>query len=129
MLANQTNQFFDIPIIFTTALAEKDTVKKALDSNPKGYLLKPIGINELRINIQLALSKKEQSHSIIKDLDNTYQFLTVRVGYKLQKINYNQVIFLERESRNYIKLQVTLTIILLRFVLTVYCYKIPGCYF
>ncbi len=104
-LANQANQIFDVLIIFTTALAENDIVKKALFSNPEGYLLKPIGIHELRINIELALSKKEKSHSVIKDLDKNYRFLTVRVGNKLQKINYNQIILFERESTNYIKVQ------------------------
>ncbi len=104
LLAEKIKQLFNISIIFTTALAENDIVKQAIKTNPEGYLLKPIGINELRVNIELALSKKEKSHAIMKNQGSTNLFLTVRIGHKLQKVNYTQIIYLERESVNYIKI-------------------------
>jgi PAS domain S-box-containing protein len=47
----------DIPIIFLTAYATDDVVRRALGVSPYGYLLKPIDESLLRITIDLALRR------------------------------------------------------------------------
>ncbi|MDI6644241.1 MAG: methanogen output domain 1-containing protein [Methanobacteriaceae archaeon] len=54
-----------MPIIYLTSFLDKETVKKALKTGPSSYLIKPLDINELRINMELALEKYKE-----KDNDN-----------------------------------------------------------
>lgn len=48
-----------IPIIYLTAFAEDDTLHRALESRPFGYLVKPWDIRELHASIQMALARRE----------------------------------------------------------------------
>jgi len=48
-----------IPVVFLTAYAEDDTLGRALDSRPFGYLVKPCEGRELHATIQMALSRHE----------------------------------------------------------------------
>ncbi len=63
----------DTPIIFTTAFDEYAI--KAFKLNSVDYLLKPIGVDDLRVAID-KLKKISQSHtSIVQDIANAYQNL------------------------------------------------------
>ncbi|MBN2102495.1 response regulator [bacterium] len=57
---------FDIPIIYLTAYADRDTLEKAKKTEPYGYLLKPFDDRELRITIEMALYKHRMEH-ILKE--------------------------------------------------------------
>lgn len=46
-----------IPVIFLTAYADDETVKRAVQAEPFGYLLKPFEENQLRTAIEMALYK------------------------------------------------------------------------
>ena len=48
---------YNIPIIYLTAYADRDTLEKAKKTEPYGYLLKPFDVRELRITIEMALYK------------------------------------------------------------------------
>ncbi|MGB3908005.1 MAG: ATP-binding protein [Methanomethylovorans sp.] len=48
---------FHIPVIFLTAYADKDTVRKAKIAEPFGYILKPFENKDLQTNIEIALYK------------------------------------------------------------------------
>ncbi len=48
-----------IPVVFLTAYAEEDTLGRALDSRPFGYLVKPCEGRELHATIQMALARHE----------------------------------------------------------------------
>ncbi len=50
---------FNLPVIYITAYADEPTVKRALRTEPFGYLLKPFNANELRTTIELALYKHQ----------------------------------------------------------------------
>jgi len=45
----------DIPIVYLTAYSDDDTVKKARETSPYGYILKPFEGRELHTTIQMAL--------------------------------------------------------------------------
>ncbi len=47
-----------IPVVFLTAYAEDDTLHRALDSRPFGYLVKPCEGRELHATIQMALARR-----------------------------------------------------------------------
>ena len=56
----------DIPVIYMTAHAEESTIERAKESEPYGYLLKPVALKELQIAVEMALYKhtmdKEKAH-------------------------------------------------------------------
>ena len=47
-------QYFDIPIIYMTALATDDTLLEARSRESYGFLFKPFSANELNIAIEMA---------------------------------------------------------------------------
>ena len=47
-----------VPVIYLTAYAEDDTLKRALESRPFGYLVKPWNVRELHASIQMALARR-----------------------------------------------------------------------
>lgn len=54
---------FDTPIIYLTAYADEEIIKRAMITEPYAYLLKPFKESELNANIQMALYK----HKIYKE--------------------------------------------------------------
>ncbi len=106
-LAHVIKSFSTIPIIYTTALTASDIIEKAVQIHPSGYLVKPIQKETLKATIELALQQQNQSISNIKPARSTPEnttFLTVRVGYKLRKINLKEVKLLKITSKNYVTL-------------------------
>lgn len=48
----------DIPVIYLTAYADEDTLRRASLTTPFGYILKPFEARELRANIDIAFYKQ-----------------------------------------------------------------------
>jgi DNA-binding LytR/AlgR family response regulator len=106
-LAHAIKSFSTIPIIYTTALTASDIIEKAVQIRPSGYLVKPIQKATLKATIELALQQENQTNSETKAALSTQEnttFLTVRVGYKLRKINLKEVKLLKITSKNYVTL-------------------------
>lgn len=57
--ASEIRARYQIPVVFLTAYAEDDTLRRALDSCPFGYLVKPCDGRELHATIQMALARRE----------------------------------------------------------------------
>jgi diguanylate cyclase (GGDEF)-like protein/PAS domain S-box-containing protein len=53
-----------IPVVFLTAYGEDDTLRRALDSRPFGYLIKPCQGRELHATIQTALARRDGEAAI-----------------------------------------------------------------
>ncbi len=53
-----------IPVVFLTAYAEDDTLRRALDSRPFGYLVKPCEGRELHATIQMALARRDDEMAV-----------------------------------------------------------------
>lgn len=49
-------KLYDIPVIFITAYADRDTITKAKNSYPYGYIIKPYDKNKLLIIIEMGLN-------------------------------------------------------------------------
>ncbi len=49
----------DIPVIFLTAYADDRYIKRALQVEPSGYIVKPFREEEIRANIEIALYRKK----------------------------------------------------------------------
>ncbi|MBI4986156.1 MAG: EAL domain-containing protein [Rhodocyclales bacterium] len=52
------------PVVFLTAYADDETLRRALDSRPFGYLMKPCEARELHATIQMALARREVEYAV-----------------------------------------------------------------
>ncbi|WP_319580005.1 response regulator [uncultured Methanospirillum sp.] len=57
--AKRIYQQYKIPIIYLTAHSDDDTIKRAVDSGPFGYLIKPFKERELYSNIEMVAHKNK----------------------------------------------------------------------
>lgn len=55
--AAKIRELCDIPIIYLTAYADEKTLERAKLTDPLGYILKPFKDRELRVTVELALSR------------------------------------------------------------------------
>ena len=53
-----------IPVVYLTAYAEDDTLRRALESRPFGYLIKPCEGRALHATIQMALARREDEAAV-----------------------------------------------------------------
>lgn len=73
--ANQIQARFEIPVIFLTAMADVDTVRRAEESAAcYGYILKPFNEEELQAAIERALSQHQAKRtSNLEHADRLWQ--------------------------------------------------------
>ena len=72
--AKQIRDRFDIPVVYLTAYADKSTLERAKETVPFGYILKPFEERELRVTVDMALSK-HQMEKKIRESEERYQSL------------------------------------------------------
>jgi len=56
---------FDIPVVYLTAHADRETLEHAKQSRPLGYIVKPFHESELHASVEIALSKHRHDRSIL----------------------------------------------------------------
>ncbi len=99
-LASHIKEDVDVPIIFVTAMDSDSIVQRAVGIAPSGYLSKPVDPAELKANIELAVRKQNPAVKNGKAKD----YLTVRMGQRLEKVYFRDVSHLTVESKNYVTL-------------------------
>lgn len=99
-LSKELKKIMDIPIIFTSALTERQVIQEAVYIQPAAYLVKPINMTDLRINIELALNKVPPK----KELNPGEYFFSVRLGSKLIKLDFDQIKILQVDTKNYVSI-------------------------
>lgn len=57
----------DIPIIYLTAYADEETVRRAMVTGPYGYLMKPFNERELRAAIDIAIYKHASDRTLAEE--------------------------------------------------------------
>ena len=72
---------FKIPIVFLTAYADEKTLKKAVVTEPFGYILKPFKEKDLHTTIEIALHRHQVETKINQALETSE---------KMRKISQNQ---------------------------------------
>lgn len=53
----------DIPVVFLTAYADRDTLRRVTRTEPYGYILKPFDTRELEAAVELALQRKRRERA------------------------------------------------------------------
>lgn len=62
--AQRIREAIDIPIVFLTAFADQETIRRAAHTGPFGYMLKPFDEQLLTINIEVALYKHRMEQAL-----------------------------------------------------------------
>lgn len=75
--ANLINKDFNIPIVFLTSFSDSETLEKAVQVKPYGYILKPFSDRELLVSLQLAFYKSEME----QNLKNQEKFLKLILNH------------------------------------------------
>lgn len=98
----------DVPIIYLTANADIDTVNKAKVALPYGYIIKPFNDKDLQTNIEIAIFKfasdlkqkmeSEQFNTFFDLKDRGKNQIIVHANKGLEKININDVYFIEKDD-------------------------------
>lgn len=97
--ARDIKKIKSVDILYLTAFNDNDTLKRASETNPIGYLMKPYNFEELKSTIFLAIYKKQNKYRKINILtknvalfDEDYYFDKDRdeLFYKEEKIKLTQ---------------------------------------
>lgn len=61
LAAAEISRYVDTPIVFLTAYADSDILRRAEQVAPYGYLVKPVQQRELNATVQMALARYRAS--------------------------------------------------------------------
>ena len=62
--AQKIRSIFDVPIIYLTSYSDKQTMERAKQTEPYGYILKPFEDNELICSIERAICKHQMEKKL-----------------------------------------------------------------
>ena len=74
--AAKLNETESIPIIYLTAYADDEILKRAATTEPYGYILKPYKEKELKANIEMTIYRKKAEQEEILDYEDVYRGVT-----------------------------------------------------
>lgn len=94
-LADYIQQNYNIPHVFLTAYSDNNTIKKAISTNPSGYLIKPFQKAELFSAIEIAILNFNKNQS------SKEKHLLVKHNEIYTKINFDSILFIESD-KNYL---------------------------
>jgi PAS domain S-box-containing protein len=92
------NEITDIPVIFLTAYADDETVKRAIKTKSHSYLVKPYNPRELYSNIEFAIYKHRMKGRPGSNRENLELFLTKSAVAGLIIDMQNSIVFANSAS-------------------------------
>ncbi len=102
--AAEIRKTLDIPVIFLTAYTDRDTVNKAKETEPFGYIIKPFKEIDIQTAIEIALYKHRKELVVKKERDFYYNLVDkqdssdmmfVKANHRLVKIRYEDIFYIE----------------------------------
>lgn len=99
-IAEIVRKKYSLPFIFTTAFADAETIKKASQQGPYGYLVKPYGMKDIHAAIEVAMNN---FHDTQKLKANEAQMLLddqlyVKVDSKLVRLDDDDIVYVEAKG-------------------------------
>lgn len=82
----------DIPYIFLTSYADKQTVQEAKLSRPGAYVIKPFNEEDLFSAVEISTMHSQQQ---VKSDD---QKINIKDGYKTQMVNLDDILYLKADN-------------------------------
>jgi DNA-binding response OmpR family regulator len=82
--ADMIRKQYNIPVIYLTAHSEESTIRRAKETEPYGYILKPFNAQEIRIAIEVALYKHRvdmEKEKLNRDLQAALEKVKLLSGF------------------------------------------------
>jgi PAS domain S-box-containing protein len=92
--ARHINEIYRTPVIYITSSSDTPTLKRALDTDPSGYIVKPIDKKELKSAVEMAFLRHEMEDKL---KENELRFFTI-----LNSIGEAVVVFDESDRISYV---------------------------
>ena len=106
-LARRIQDEIDVPVVFLTAYSDEDTVARAKEVTPYGYIIKPVDNRDLQITIEMALYKFRVEREL-KEQQQLLQTAFACIGDALVFLNdAGRIININPEARQLIGEQPT----------------------
>lgn len=86
-LAEHIKLKYGIPFVFVTSYGDRDSIMRAIVTNPEAYLTKPFKFSDVYATIQMILNKQRMSHSI-----------HFREGAEQVQVHIDKVLFLKSDN-------------------------------
>ena len=87
ILAKEIRSRYNIPFIYITSYTDNETISKAKETEPYGYVVKPFDPNALHATIQMALFKYNSEKNTKDELS----------ALKLDKINLEKLLYSKKD--------------------------------
>ncbi|MDX5418344.1 MAG: response regulator [Hymenobacteraceae bacterium] len=105
-IGSKIREEFNIPFIYLTAYADKDTLDRAKKTEPDGFLAKPFDEKNLRSAIEIALYKHDSNvrngdaegsatPKSNKESDLLTDYIFVKVKHRIIKVHYSDILWVE----------------------------------
>lgn len=94
-LAHEINEQFDIPFVFLSSLYDEQTLNRAKNAHPAGYVVKPFKEQDLKVTIELALKKKTNAASAMTEASLN---LFVRKSGAMVPLKFEEVTYVEADD-------------------------------
>lgn len=93
---------YNIPFIYLTAFGDDSTVKRAIETEPYGYLVKPFSKTDVYTAIEIAINNhariERDKNESNEDVQNT---LFIRSDYNFIKLSVENILFI-KSDKNYL---------------------------
>lgn len=93
-LGHKINQLYQIPFLFISSLYDQNTISRAKAASPAGYIVKPFKETDLKVNIELALSKSKSPASV----ETSELNLFVKQAGAMVPLNFKLVTYVEADD-------------------------------
>jgi len=116
-LAEQIKEKYKIPFVFLTAFADDATVKRAIETDPYGYLVKPFNKVDIFTTIEVALKNFAKQNKIInseeirESTDKKAPIISndsifIRDDYMFAKLKIEEILYI-KSDKNYLEIYLT----------------------
>lgn len=102
-VAEKIKNGINIPFIFTTAYADKETIKKASEHSPYGYIVKPYGMKDINAGIEIAIQNHKSFEASGGSSDEdpgifNSESLFVKANSRIVRIEIKDILFIEAKG-------------------------------
>lgn len=94
-LAILLKEKYKTPFIFLTANSDSTTLERAKKVRPLAFLVKPFSQVDLHATIEIAFNNYQ---STINEKNEQNNFVVMKVGRSFEKVNTNEILFLENDN-------------------------------
>lgn len=102
-VAEELKDSVSSPFIFTTAFADNETIDRARDQGPYGYVVKPYGINDIKAAIEVAMMNFQafeelRSKQNVNVTVNKNNQLFIKTDSRLVRVKDEDILYVEAKG-------------------------------